>query len=164
VNTESTAVAIDPEAQIRKGANWLYWVAALSLLNSIAAVTGAQWGFAIGLGVTQLIDGVAGQFESSVATAIGLALDVSALGLVALLGYFARQCRWVYVTAMVLYTFDALVFLLVSDWVSVGFHGMVLFFMLPGFKAFRAQRQSNLALVAQNTDVSPSPVNLSDLQ
>src|SRR5256885_15512759 len=43
------------ESQRRNGAQWFYWVAALSLINCVVALTGAQWRFILGLGVTQVV-------------------------------------------------------------------------------------------------------------
>ena len=53
-------------AQMQSGARWFYWIAGLSLINSIAAVSGSNWSFLAGLGITQLISGFA----------LGLAEDV----------------------------------------------------------------------------------------
>jgi len=47
------------ENNLKSGANWFYWVAGLSLINTIMIFAGAKWGFAIGLAITQIIDVVA---------------------------------------------------------------------------------------------------------
>ena len=39
-------------AQLKSGASWFYWIAGLSLINSIAAVSGGSWRFILGLGIT----------------------------------------------------------------------------------------------------------------
>src|SRR5690349_15552832 len=70
---EATAVS---ERKIKSGAGWFYWIAGLSLINSVIAATGAGWAFIVGLGVTQFIDAFAHGFESSAATAVALGLDV----------------------------------------------------------------------------------------
>lgn len=44
------------EADKRKGLNWFFWIAALSLINFIILQFGSDRSFAIGLGITQLID------------------------------------------------------------------------------------------------------------
>src|SRR5437868_5304346 len=40
----------------RSGANWFYWIAGLTALNSVLALSGSQTTFLSGLFVTQLID------------------------------------------------------------------------------------------------------------
>ena len=45
-------------AQAKGGANWFYWVAALSLINSAAFVFGAGVHFLAGLGLTEIADAV----------------------------------------------------------------------------------------------------------
>ena len=49
----------DNEGGFHSGANWFYWIAGLSLVNTILLYTGSEWVFVVGLGVTQLIDGIA---------------------------------------------------------------------------------------------------------
>src|SRR5216117_2936789 len=51
----ATAAQADPAAmaQLKSGASWFYWIAGLSLINSIVAFTGGQWAFLFGLGITQ---------------------------------------------------------------------------------------------------------------
>src|SRR5688572_28411552 len=44
------------EMRLKSGASWFYWIAGLSIINSIAALSGAGWGFIVGLGVTQIVD------------------------------------------------------------------------------------------------------------
>jgi hypothetical protein len=44
------------QAAGRRGTNWFYWVAGLSLLNSLLMHVGAQIHFLVGLGVSLLAD------------------------------------------------------------------------------------------------------------
>lgn len=44
------------EADKRRGVNWFFWIAALSLINFIILQFGSDRSFVIGLGITQLID------------------------------------------------------------------------------------------------------------
>lgn len=125
------------EARAASGASWFYWIAALSVINSVVAATGSNWGFMAGLGVTQVIDGV-GQAMGRAATPFTLVADgMVASGFVAL-GWWARRRTWVYATGMVLYALDSIVFALAGDWVGLGFHGLVLFFLGGGLTARRA--------------------------
>ena len=40
------------------GAQWFFWVAALSVVNTLIGLSDSDWSFIIGLGITQMIDGV----------------------------------------------------------------------------------------------------------
>src|SRR4051794_33834386 len=50
----SPAIAGNPalEKQIKSGADWFFWIAGLSLVNSFVALSGKGWGFILGLGIT----------------------------------------------------------------------------------------------------------------
>ena len=51
----------DPEwaPRVKRGANWFYWIAGLSVVNSIMFIAGANFQFVVGLGVTQIINALA---------------------------------------------------------------------------------------------------------
>jgi len=58
-------------------------------------------------------------------------------------GYFARHRHtWAFLLGMTLYTFDGLIYLLVQDWFSLGFHVFALFCLFAGFNAARELNQS----------------------
>jgi hypothetical protein len=40
------------EERMKSGANWFYWIAALSLVTSVISLAGGTWGFFVSLGVT----------------------------------------------------------------------------------------------------------------
>ncbi len=129
------------QQQHLQGASWFFWIAALSMVNSIIILTGNEWSFIVGLGITQVIDAVAvavAPDAGSAATFVALFLDVLVAAFFVLLGVFARRgIQVVYVMGMVLYALDGAIFLLVADWLSVGFHAFALFCIFGGFKACR---------------------------
>ena len=55
------------------GGSWFYWIGGASILNSVLNAAGTQWGLAVGLGVTYLIDGFAEGLSDTVRTPIGRA-------------------------------------------------------------------------------------------
>lgn len=121
--------------QIRSGGSWFYWVAGLSLINSFAALSGTNWRFIIGLGITQLIDGLGSDLGGG-GKAVVLVLDLLAAGLFILFGIFATKGhRWAFIVGMILFALDGLIFLLVRDWLGVGFHVFVLYCLFRGFTA-----------------------------
>lgn len=140
----AAGVAADPvrAAQVKSGASWFYWIAALSLVNSIAALTGSGWRFVIGLGVTQFSDGL-GQAFGGGGKVVALVLAIIAAGIFILCGIFANKRRlWAFIVGMVLFTLDAVISLLIQDWIGLGFHAFALFFI---FRGFNAARQMNKA-------------------
>ncbi len=132
------------EKRFRNGASWFFWVAALSLVNSAVVLFGGEWGFLFGLGVTQVVDAIAfavAAEAAEIATAakvVSFGVNVLIVGFVALMGWLAhKRLQWVFVVGLVLYVFDALIFLLAGDFLSLAFHGWVLFAVTSGFLACR---------------------------
>src|ERR1044071_6443875 len=41
------------EKQLKGGGSWFYWIAGLSLVNSVLALSGSETRFILGLGITQ---------------------------------------------------------------------------------------------------------------
>lgn len=128
-------------AQMKSGASWFYWIAALSLINSIASATGSNWRFIVGLGVTQVLDAMGTQFGGT-ARIVTLGLDIVVAGIFVLFGVFAHKRHlWAFITGMVLFAIDALLMLVFQDWISLAFHAFVLFCFFRGMQACRALNQ-----------------------
>src|SRR5688572_14273659 len=51
---------IDPAtvSRLKSSASWFYWIAGLSLINSISAFSGSSWRLFFGLGITHVINGM----------------------------------------------------------------------------------------------------------
>jgi hypothetical protein len=123
--------------RLRASGSWFYWVAALSLINSVVAFTGSEWKFIIGLGVTQMFDAI-GSGAGGVGKGIVLLLDLVAAGVFVMFGVFANRGHlWAFIVGMVLFALDGLIFLLVQNWLGVGFHAFVLFCLFRGVVACR---------------------------
>ena len=124
------------ERRRRSGALWFYWVAALSLVNSVVALTGQHWRFIIGLGITQLADALAARTgHGGVTVAL---VDAAVIGGFVLLGRFALRGRlWAFGVGAAFYALDGLIFLAVRDWVGVAFHVFVLVMTVRGLAAAR---------------------------
>jgi len=149
--TTNTAPQGDPEqlaARFRNGANWFFWIAGLSMVNSIMFLCGSDGHFVIGLGLTQVIDGIAGVIAKEakdaelVVRVVAFGLDVVIAGFVVGFGVLARKgFDWAFLVGMVLYAVDGLIFLLVQEWLSIGFHVFALFCISAGLKALRELRR-----------------------
>jgi hypothetical protein len=139
--TAMWGVVAEYQKQRTNGARWFFWVAALSLINSVVILANGNWGFLAGLGITQIISGFAlGMSED---LGVGVTVVAFALNLIVLLicvgfGIFAQKGHtWAFVVGMVLYAADGLIFLWVQDWLSLGFHAFVLYGMYRGLAANR---------------------------
>src|SRR5437588_12623571 len=47
------------EAHMRRGANWFFWIAGLSVVNAVISLAEGNRHFVVGLGITEIINGVA---------------------------------------------------------------------------------------------------------
>lgn len=129
------------ESQHKNGASWFYWIAGLSLINSIAAFAGSTWGFIFGLAVTQIVDAIAKQAGGSVATVAALVIDVFIAGVLVFLGVIARKGQvWAYWIGMALYALDGLVSLIGAYWLGVAFHAFALYSIYHGLAALKQLR------------------------
>ncbi len=134
--TPASAAREALERQSRNGALWFYWVAALSLVNSVVVLTGQEWRFIIGLGITQLADALAARTGHGVVT-VAL-VDAAVIGGFVLLGRFALRGRlWAFGVGATFYALDGLIFLAARDWVGVAFHVLVLVMTVRGLDAAR---------------------------
>jgi len=143
------------EKRSSEGANWFFWIAGLSLVNSIILVTGGRWNFLIGLGITQLIDGVSigiakelGPDAGIVIRIIAFAINVVVAGVFVLFGILAKRYKWGFIVGMIVYALDGLIFLMVPDLLSIGFHLLALYGLYSGLKAFGQLKQDNSVLAA----------------
>jgi hypothetical protein len=134
----STAVDVQRLAAAAKsGAGWFYWIAGLSVVNSLASFSGTGWQFIVGLGITQVFDAVASH-SAGEGKAVALALDILAAGLFVFFGVFAnRRQSWAFVVGMIIYALDGLLLFLAGSLLGAGFHGFVLFSIFAGFTAHR---------------------------
>lgn len=129
------------------GAQWFWWIAGLSLVNSVILHAGGTTSFVIGLGFTQFADGF---FHSTKPAAF--VVDAIALGFFFGVGWFASKGHvWAFVTGIVLYVLDAVIYYFFEDWMPLAFHGLALFFM------GRALLQLRAAIAAARATASAPP-------
>lgn len=140
--TPATPAAPAPAAllaqQVKNGASWFYWIAGLSLINTVVQSFGGSMSFIFGLGITQVIDAIAGQIGPA-GRGVALALDAVVFGLFILVGVLAnRRKTAAFIAGMVLYALDSVLFLVIFDLLPLAFHAFALFFIFKGFQACRA--------------------------
>lgn len=148
-NEVAISARIKLEDRVKSGASWFYWIAALSIINSVILLANGEWSFIFGLGATQIVDGLAlGFIESapdlqSVAVAVAFIANLTIVTIFALFGFFARKSNpWAFWVGMVLYGLDGLLFLLFADYLSFGFHVFALWGMYGGLRALRELGQT----------------------
>lgn len=121
----------------KRGANWFYWIAGLSIINSVIMANGSNTHFVVGLGITEVFDAVGRGLHGS-GHVVALGFSIAIAGVFVLFGYFANKMQqWSFLVGMVLYGLDALLLVSFSDMLSAGFHALVLFFLFKGFTAAR---------------------------
>ena len=139
--------AQDPElaARVKSGVSWLYWIAALSLVNSVATLVGANFHFFIGLGITDVIDAFGMGFGNG-GKVMAFVLDLVAAGILVILGVFANKYHgWAALVGIALLALDAVIVALAalasgegSIWISFGFHVWAIVMIFRGYQASRA--------------------------
>ncbi len=126
---------------VKSGGKWFYWVAGLSVINTLITLFHGNVAFIVGLGATQILDAVISEIGAKAAV-IALSVNLVITGVYVLLGYFACQrMRWAFILGMVFYALDGLLFLLVKDWLPLAFHAFVLYAISRGLKAEGVARQ-----------------------
>ncbi|MGV3640599.1 MAG: hypothetical protein ACO1NZ_08785 [Adhaeribacter sp.] len=123
------------ESAIASGANWFFWIAGLSVLNSLLSYFYGDWNLFIGLSGMHLVDLLA-QKETTLLRGLGLNLNLGAALLFCWLGLLARKRnRRAFMAGFLFYLADSLVFLMLADSASLGFHALGLFMILGGYRS-----------------------------
>jgi hypothetical protein len=118
--------------RVNRGANWLYWIAGLTAVNSLAALGELNFGFSLGLGLTMLIDATLG--HASRVAAIGL--DVAIVGVWIGLGLWAKRLSAIaFWLGIAFFAADALLCLYLQLYLSVLLHAWAIFAMWGGLQA-----------------------------
>lgn len=127
--------------QARNGAHGFFAIAALSLVNSYFVLQGIPFRFIAGLGVAQIVDLITLKLVLDIGThafIAGFLVNIFISGIFALFGVFARKLHtWSFLVGMVLYALDGVLLLFFQDFLGMGFHLVVLFFIYKGLKACR---------------------------
>ncbi|MBX3243593.1 MAG: hypothetical protein KF685_03885 [Acidobacteria bacterium] len=125
-------------ADMRRGADWFFWVAALGILNSLIVTFGGLPSMLFGLGSTQLVDEMLRVNSLAAVNPIGLFFNAAIAVLFAAFGYYARRgSDRIFVLGMFLYVVDAMIAIGFRDMWGFGFHLVALFYMGRGLLASR---------------------------
>jgi len=128
--------------QVRGGVDWFFWIAGLSLINSVVYLLGKNFVFFLGLGITQFVDGITSVFAEQLGSSgnilrfIGFAIDVFIAGIFVVFGVLGRKrYNLPVIIGMILYTLDGVIVFLFQDFLSAGLHAFALFGIWNGLKS-----------------------------
>lgn len=134
--------------EIKSGASWFYFIAALTAVNTVVTFAGGSLSFILALGVTQVIDSALSGAEQGLRL-VGLLLNLAICAGIGLCGFFGnRHNQTAFVAGMVAYALDSAIFVMGQDWLGAGLHGVGLFFMFKGFLALRKFVERNGVIAA----------------
>jgi len=155
---QSGGGAIQDHAKaFESGAKWFYWIAALSMVNSLIHLSQSDFTFVIGLGISQIVDGIAlaitqeAPEASNTIQLIALALNGVFSGIFALFGWLALKRKgWAFVVGMAFYLLDGLLFLLIQDWLSLGFHVFALVCIGKGYIGLSKLNRAGVSVLPES--------------
>jgi hypothetical protein len=122
------------EQVVKNGSGWFFAIAGLSILNSVLTLSGTNFHFIFGLGVTEIVDAL-GRQSGTTGSALGLVVNVFLAGLFLLFWNFARKGeKWAFLLGMALYAVDGLMLVPFKDLLAVAFHAYALFRIYNGMQ------------------------------
>ena len=143
------------QARIHSGANWFNWIAGLSVVNAVILVFQIPVRFPVGLGMTQAMLEI-GSSRGAVGIGIGFVMTLAVAGVFVLMWHFTKQGqKWALILGIVFYTLDALLVLVVQQWLMLAFHVYALFVLFRVFSSISLYRQVKDQAAAQGIFVNP---------
>lgn len=150
------------QQQVKTGANWFYWIAGFSVVNSVAWRLKSGWGFAAALSSTQVLDGLSSRF-GTVGLAVSLIPDLFLVVVFVVIGRLARTNATAFKVGLALYALDAIPSLLFRDFWGLGFHALALAIIYRGLVALNALAAEPGSLSASMAQPSPALATVGDM-
>lgn len=127
------------------GADWFFWLAILSLINTLLVWYYKLPNTPIALGITQWLDGT-NAFGASMSTQ-SLGLNILIAGVLAMFGLLARRGSDIaFVVGIFLYVLDAFLTVGQREFWGFGVHLIALFFLVKGLLASRHIRENAVSI------------------
>lgn len=118
---------------IRNNANWFLIIAVLSFINTLVLFLKIDFRLIFGLGITQLIDSILFRIYGELSY-YNLIVSAGISFIFTILWIKAREAKkWAFISGIVIYSLDTLLFLFIQDWLSVGFHVFVVIGIITGY-------------------------------
>jgi len=138
------------KARIRVSADWFFWIAALSIINSVIMQVGGGLRFIVGLGITSVVDEIIAKQPSNIHAA-GWVVNIVIAGVFVLFGKFGREGKKpAFIIGMVLYAADGLLMAMAQVWLGVAFHAYALFRIYQGLAAVNALESVQQSMATPN--------------
>jgi len=149
VSTSAPPQAIDPSfpviLRMRRGAGWFLTIAILSGVNSVLQIFEAKIRFMFGLGVTQLVDGMARGMGQS-GTIVIVVIDALFVVMLILCSRWAKTgSQGAFLGGMIAYALDGVLLLRFSMWLDAAVHAYALWMIWQGYTASRELAQMQQA-------------------
>src|ERR1700682_2608980 len=131
--------------RMRRGAGWFLTIALLSGVNSVLQIFDAKIRFMFGLGVTQLVDGMARGMGQS-GTIVVVVVDGLFVVMLILCSRWAKMgSQGAFLGGMIAYALDGVLLLLFSMWLDAAVHAYALWMIWQGYSASRELAQMQQA-------------------
>jgi hypothetical protein len=128
------------------GADWFFWIAILSLINSLIVFYYQTPNTPLALGVTRWLDGTTSGFNASM-TLSGLATNILVAAVLAIFGLLSRRGSDIaFVVGIFLYVIDSFLVIGLRDFFGFGVHLIALFFLVKGLLASRHVRENAISI------------------
>jgi hypothetical protein len=127
-------------------ADWFFWLAILSVINSLIVFYYQIPNTPIALGITQWVDGTTSGFNATMSTS-ALVTNILIAAVVAAFGLMARRgSDLAFVLGIFLYVIDAMLTIGLREFFGFGVHLIALFFLIKGLLASRHIRENAVSI------------------
>ena len=137
-NKDATEKQLEEKRIISSGSSWFLAIGILSAISIIAVITKQNFYFFLGLGINSVIIGIMHGIYQSLGInimIIGYILTFLISGLFALIWKKSKDGdRKMYLTGLIIYSIDTVIFLFAKEWVALGFHVFALIGIYMGYK------------------------------
>lgn len=131
---------------ILHGANWFFWLAILSVINTLIVYQYQTPNTPIALAITQWLDGTSAGLNPTMSTQ-SLITNLLIAGVLAGFGLLARRgSDLAFVVGIFLYVIDAMLAIGLRDVFGFGVHLIGLFFLFKGLLASRHVRENAVSI------------------
>ncbi|MES2296100.1 MAG: hypothetical protein V4582_03615 [Pseudomonadota bacterium] len=121
------------EPVIHAAARWFWWIAGLSLINTVLYYSGSTASFVFGLAMTSLVGEI-----FSYQPVIGGAITLLVIGFYVAIGKLAHAGKaWAFYLGLAVYVIDALLYAGEGIWLAVAVHVYAAFFIGRGILRLR---------------------------
>ncbi len=149
VSTAAPPAAMDPNIPVilrmRRGAGWFLTIALLSGVNSVLQIFDAKIRFIFGLGITQVVDGIARGMGQGGTIVIVVVDGLFILMLILCSRWAKTGSQGAFLGGMIAYALDGVLLLLFSMWLDAAVHAYALWMIWQGYTASRELAQMQQA-------------------